>query len=82
MTTIDILIIIISISIQFTPRNVAVLYFGKSETASGVSFAVPPPYSDSLLFAHTNCHRILDHILDHKPPLVMVLIFEVGISLH
>ena len=39
----DILIIIISISIQCTPRNVAVLYVGKSETASGVSFAMPPP---------------------------------------
>ena len=49
----DILIIIISISIQCTLRNVGVLYVGKSETASGVSFAMPPPpYSDSLLFAH------------------------------
>ena len=43
------IICILIVSIQCTPRNVAVLYVGKSETASGVSFAIPPPFADSLL---------------------------------
>ena len=73
------IICILIISIQCTPRNVAVLYVGKSETASGVSFAIPPPFADSLLCICTqNCQRVLDIRLI----LALLSIVEEEISLH